>query len=60
MKTESEWESVKQHFDEVRQRYFDIGAAGVPALAITLNPLLVRYEFGERSDGLYEEMKSVE
>ncbi len=55
-----DWETVKAHFDEVRQQYVDIGASGVPGLTLTFHPLLVRYERGERSDELLREMRAVE
>jgi len=56
MKTNEEWEEAKAWLDEVRQAYFEVGSAGLLGLQISINPLLVRYERGERTDELYEEM----
>lgn len=59
-----DWEKAKQHFDRIRDIYQ--GLEGTPgantslALHITFTPLSVRYNNGERSQDLYDEMISVE
>lgn len=55
-----EWEKAEAHLKEVRQQYTDIGAAGVPALTITINPLLVRLERCERTNALHDEIMALE
>lgn len=54
------WEKAKEHLQETRQRYAEIGASGIPALTLTLNPLLIRYEKGERTRELYDEIMESE
>lgn len=60
MKTEQEWKKAKEWLDEVRQAYFDVGAAGLFGLRLSIDPLLVRYERGERTDELYDEIMELE
>jgi len=59
-KIDLNWDSAKEHLQEIRMRYTEIGAAGIMALTLTLNPLLIRYEKGERTQDLYDEMMSSE
>lgn len=54
------WEKAENYLKEVRQRYTDIGASGVPALTMVINPILVRFEGGERSEELYDDIMSLE
>ncbi len=62
--TTLDWDKAKEHFDEVRQQYVDLlGTPGVNtafALRITFDPLLARYNDGERTEELYAAMLSVE
>jgi predicted Ser/Thr protein kinase len=62
--TDLDWKTAKQHFDEVRRRYQDLeGMPGVNtslALRFTFDPLSVRFNKGERSEELFNEMSSVE
>ncbi len=55
-----DWESAKQHFDEVRTTYQELeGTPGVNttmALRLTFDPLAARYDDGERSRELYDEL----
>lgn len=59
-----DWEAAKSHFDSTMQIYKDLvgtpGAATGPALMITFEPLLRRFNSGERTEELYEEMLAVE
>lgn len=58
-----DWEKAKQHFDEIRSMYQAMeGRPGVNttmALRLTFDPLAKRYNAGERSEDLFEEMSSV-
>ncbi len=51
-----DWTMAYAHLQEVRRQYVEIGGPGVLALTITLNPLVVRYERGERTQKLYDEI----
>jgi len=54
------WEQAEKHLKEVRRQYTEIGIAGMPALQISINPLLIRYENGERTDDLYKSIMACE
>jgi hypothetical protein len=60
---EAAWISAKEHFDTVRQSYLDLdGIPGVNvsvALNLVFRPLSKRYNGGERTQALYDEMLSV-
>lgn len=62
--TEQDWVEAKKRFDSVRQQYLDL--QGVPGVNTTLalrmffEPLAKRYNSGERTDDLYDEMCGVE
>lgn len=64
MKTENEWTEAKEHLDEVIREYKNLqGMPGVNvnfALTLVLNPLLNRFNSGERTDELYESMMNTE
>ncbi|MBS3915565.1 MAG: hypothetical protein KG003_13805 [Bacteroidetes bacterium] len=65
METENlDWEKAKKHFDFIRQVYLDLeGFSGVNtsfALDFVFKPLAVRYNNGERTQELFEEMMNVE
>ncbi len=59
-----DWDAAKKHFDSVFQQYKcflgQTGTNTLPALNLTLMPLLRRYENGERTQELYEAMPAVE
>lgn len=58
------FEKAKCYFDQVRERYQDLeGIAGVNttfALRAVFDPLLKRYNSGERTEELYNAMREVE
>ena len=58
-----DWEKAKKHFDEVRQDYMDLeGCPGVNttlALRLTFDPISKRYNRGERTKDLHDEMMAV-
>lgn len=55
-----DFQDAYDHLQEVRKQYVEIGAAGMLGLTLSLNPLVVRYERGERTPELLEEMRNVE
>lgn len=61
--TKMDWEKAKAHFDEVRKQYQDLeGKPGVNtsfALHFTFTPLARRFNSGERTKELYDEMMEV-
>lgn len=63
-KKELNWGEAKENFDAVMQSYKDLlGTPGVmtgPALMMVFEPISRRYESGERTKELYDEMMSVE
>lgn len=62
--SDEEWIEAKDHFDSHMRIYQDLlgkpGVATGPALMVTFEPLLRRYNSGERSRDLYEAMLGVE
>lgn len=61
---ELDWDKAKSHFDKIQQQYEDLrnmpGVNTSLALAIVFAPLLHRFETGERTATLYDEMMSIE
>lgn len=59
-----DWEKAKFHFDTVRQIYQDLegrpGSNTSIALTVVFRPLALRYNRGERTEALYNEMMKVE
>jgi len=59
-----DWEKAKAHFDGYRKIYQDTeGQPGVNttlALRLTFDPIAVRYNTGERTRELYEDMLGVQ
>jgi hypothetical protein len=60
MKTEQEWAEAKSHIDEIRRLYTSIGVAGIPALRMVIDPLLIRFSSGERTDDLFDDIMELE
>lgn len=62
--TEKQWAEAKERFDYHMNLYKELlGQPGVmtgPALMLTFEPLLRRYNAGERTRELYDEMMGVE
>ena len=54
------WENAENHLKDIRQIYTEIGITGLPALQITINPLLIRFESGERTEELYDQIMELE
>ena len=59
-----DWNKAKKHFDSIRQVYLDLeGVSNVNttfALRVGFDPVAKRYNSGERTKELYDEMLSVE
>jgi len=55
-----DWDKASFHLREIRRQYSELGAVGIPALTFTINPLLIRFEKGERSKELFQEIMSLE
>ena len=59
-----DWEKAKEHLDEITDRYKRlVGLPGVNtslALTLVMYPLLRRYDNGERTQELYDEILEVE
>ena len=62
--TDSRWQAAKEHLDETVAVYESLllrpGSNVSFALNYVFAPLLKRYESGERSQDLYDEMAGVE
>jgi hypothetical protein len=56
----NKWTEAKEHLDEIRMMYTGIGASGLLGLRLSINPLLIRYEKGERTQDLYDAIMSLE
>lgn len=59
-----DWRKPKKHFDIMRKYYQDLGGVkGINttiALRMVFDPLAKRYNSGERTQKLYDEMMAVE
>lgn len=55
-----DWESAKNYLHTMIAEYASIGAAGRFGLTYTLLPLKKRYENGERTKELYDEIMGCE
>lgn len=53
---ELDWDEAKKWLDRIRKDYTEIGASGLIGLHVTINPLLIRYERGERTKSLYDDI----
>lgn len=51
-----DWAHAKYHLNDIRSQYTAIGVSGLAALNMTINPLLVRLESGERTKALYDDI----
>jgi hypothetical protein len=58
-----DWEKAKSHFDEARKAYQELeGVPGVNttmALRLVFDPLARRYNTGERTKELFDEMMDI-
>ena len=54
------WEEAEKYLYDMKMAYEEIGFVGSFGLSMTINPLVKRFESGERTTELYEEIMSVE
>lgn len=54
------WEEAEKWLYEIQSMYQQIGFVGVFALGATINPLVKRYESGERTQELHDEIMALE
>ncbi len=59
-KKELDWKEAEKYLADIRQLYTSIGVNGLPALTVIINPLLLRFEKGERTQKLYDLIMSLE
>lgn len=57
---ELDWTKAENWLKEIRQIYTDIGVSGLLGLQFSINPLLIRFEKGERTQKLFDEIMSLE
>jgi hypothetical protein len=56
---EMDWALAEKYLKEVEQIYTEIGSAGYLALHVTIRPLRDRYNKGERTAELYDEIMTL-
>ena len=50
------WKEAEEWLYEIREAYIETGFAGSFALTLTINPLVKRFEDGERTQELFDEI----
>lgn len=55
-----DWKAAEQHLAEVESAYCAIGRAGTFGLMHVIAPLRVRFNNGERTQALYDEILALE
>jgi hypothetical protein len=55
-----DWKKAEQYLKKMRLRYTEDGIGGLLALSTVMNPLLIRFENGERTEELYNKIMSIE
>ena len=53
------WDEAEEYLYEMAEAYGGLGRDGIIGL-LSINPLIKRFELGERSISLYEEIMSIE
>ena len=51
-----DWEEVEEYLKTCESAYTEIGSVGLFALAFTITPLRNRFNSGERTQELYDEI----
>ena len=54
-----DWEKAEEYLQECEQAYTEIGSAGYLTLVTVIRPLRDRYNKGERTKELYDEIMEV-
>ncbi len=57
---ELDWDEAKKWLDRIRKDYTEVGTPGLIGLHVTINPLLIRYERGERTKQLYDDIMELQ
>lgn len=55
-----DWDKANDYLFEVEKQYRAIGFAGEFALSIVITPLIKRFNNGERTETLYNQIMSLE
>jgi hypothetical protein len=55
-----DWEKAKSWLKEIEQMYTEVGSAGYLALNLTIRPIRDRYNKGERTQELYDEIMELQ
>lgn len=55
-----DWEKAEKYLKDIRMRYTEIGMSGMPALQVVINPLLLDFEGGDRTQELYDKIMKLE
>lgn len=54
-----DWKQAEEYLKEKRRQYTERGVSGMDALQLVINPLLIRYENGERTTDLFNVIMSL-
>jgi len=54
-----DWGKAKRHLQTAERAYHEIGFSGAFALAFVIKPCLIRFERGERTQELYDEIMEI-
>ena len=57
---EMDWDKAEEWLKEIESAYCELGFTGRPALIISINPLRDRFNKGERTQDLYDEIMELE
>lgn len=55
-----DWEQAESWLKEIEQMYTEIGSSGYLALTIVIRPLRDRFNKGERTQELYDEIMELQ
>jgi hypothetical protein len=55
-----DWEKAEEHLALCEKAYTEIGSAGYFALTFTIRPLRDRFNTGERTQELYDDINALE
>lgn len=60
LRDEMDWKETEVYLYEMKKAYEEIGWTGSFALNLTINPIVKRFESGERTKELHEEIWNIE
>lgn len=55
-----DWKSAEEHLGSIEKAYTEIGSSGYAALNLFIRPLRDRFNKGERTQDLYNEIMKLE